>query len=112
MVIFYKKFKIELHYKIIFNQIRLVLSRPICWEAVNRIHFSSEYKISSYSTPILVANVDLFIFHVGDSDQNYLFFVSPPSTPKQEEDKESKEKKRNTYFNTYGVEENNNYLYI
>ena len=111
MVIFYKKFKIELHYKIIFNQIRLVLSRPICREAVNRIHFSSEYKISSYSTPILVANVDLFIFHVGDSDQNYLFFISP-SPPKQEEDKESKEKKRNTYFNTYGVEENNNYLYI
>ena len=56
---FYKKFKIELHYKNIFNQIRRVLSRPVCWEAVNRTRFSSGYKISSYSTPILVANGDL-----------------------------------------------------
>ena len=108
---FYKKFKIELHYKNIFNQIRRVLSRPVCWEAVNRTRFSSGYKISGYSTPILVANGDLFIFPVGDSDQSYLFSISP-SPPKQEENNEDKEKKGNNYFNTYGVEENNNYLYI
>ena len=108
---FYKKFKIELHYKNIFNQIRRVLSRPTCWEAVNRTRFSSGYKISGYSTPILVANGDLFIFPVGDSDQNYLFSISP-SPPKQNEENETKEKKSNNYFNTYGIEENNNYLYI
>ena len=106
---FYKKFKIELHYKNIFNQIRRVLSRPTCWEAVNRTRFSSGYKISSYSTPILVANGDLFVFPVGDSDQNFVFNVSP--TPPQEEEKEQKEKK-NEYFHTYGLEEKDKYLYI
>ena len=107
---FFKKFKIELHYKNIFNQIKRVLSRPICWEAVNRTRFSSGYKISGYSTPILVANGDLFIFPTGDSDQNYLFSISPPP-PKQENETESKEKK-NDYFNTYGLEEKDKYLYI
>ena len=107
---FYKKFKIELHYKNIFNQIRRILSRPTCWEAVNRTRFSSGYKISTYSTPILVANGDLFVFPVGDSDQNFLFSVSPVP-PKQEEEKEQKEKK-NEYFHTYGLEEKDKYLYI
>jgi len=107
---FYKKFKIELHYKNIFNQIRRVLSRPTCWEAVNRTRFSSGYKISSYSTPILVANGDLFVFPVGDGDQNFLFSVSP-TPPKQEEEKEQKEKK-NDYFHTYGLEEKDKYIYI
>jgi len=107
---FYKKFKIELHYKNIFNQIRRVLSRPVCWEAVNRTRFSSGYRISSYSTPILVANGDLFIFPVGDSDQNFLFSVSP-SPPKQAEENEDKQK-NNNYFNIYGFEERENYLYI
>ena len=109
---FYKKFKIELHYKNIFNQIRRVLTRPVCWEAVNRTRFSSGYKISSYSTPILVANGDLFIFPVGDSDQNFLFSIAP-TPPKQGEENEDKEKKNNNnYFNTYGIEEKDNYLYI
>ena len=110
---FYKKFKIELHYKNIFNQIRRVLSRPVCWEAVNRTRFSSGYKISSYSTPILVANGDLFIFPVGDSDQNFLFSIAP-TPPKPGEENENKEKKNNNnnYFNTYGLEEKDNYLYI
>jgi len=109
---FYKKFKIELHYKNIFNQIRRVLTRPVCWEAVNRTRFSSGYKISSYSTPILVANGDLFIFPVGDSDQNFLFSIAP-TPPKQGEENEDKEKKsNNNYFNTNGIEEKDNYLYI
>ena len=74
---FFKKFNIELHYKNIFNQIRRVLSRPIAWEGVNRTRFSSGYKISSYSTPILITNGDLFVFPTTDSDQNYLFSVAP-----------------------------------
>ena len=106
---FYKKFKIDLHYKNIFNQIRRVLTRPVCWEAVNRTRFSSGYKISAYSTPILVANGDLFIFPVGDSDQNYLFSISP--SPPQEGETETKEKK-NDYLSIYGVEGYENYIYI
>ena len=107
---FYKKFKIDLHYKNIYNQIKRVFTRPTCWEAVNRTRFSSGYRISSYSSPILVANGDLFIFPVGDSDQNFLFCVSP-SPPKEENENETKEKK-NEYFNIYGLEEKEKYLYI
>ena len=107
---FYKKFRIESHYKNIFNQIRRTLTRPVFWEAVNRTRFSSGYRISSYSTPILVANGDLFVFPVGDSDQNYLFNVSP-SPPKPDAEKQSKEK-TNYYFNTYDIEDKNKYLYI
>ena len=107
---FYKKFRIESHYKNIFNQIRRALTRPVFWEAVNRTRFSSGYRISSYSTPILVANGDLFVFPVGDSDQNFLFNVSP-SPPKPEAEKQSKEK-TNNYFNTYDIEDKNKYLYI
>ena len=107
---FYKKFKIDLHYKNIYNQIKRVFTRPTCWEAVVRTRFSSGYRISSYSSPILVANGDLFIFPVGDSDQNFLFCVSP-SPPKEENENESKEKK-NEYFNIYGLEEKEKYLYI
>ena len=107
---FYKKFRIESHYKNIFNQIRRALTRPTFWESVNRTRFSSGYKISSYLTPILVANGDLFVFPVGDSDQNFMFNISP-TPPKQEDEKESKEKKNN-YFYTYDIGEKDKYLYI
>lgn len=104
---FFKKFNIELHYKNIFNQIRRVLSRPIAWEGVNRTRFSSGYKISSYSTPILITNGDLFVFPTTDSDQNYLFSVAP-SVAKTEEENEN-EKKNN--FNQ-DLTKKENYVYI
>ena len=104
---FFKKFNIDLHYKNIFNQIRRVLTRPICWEGVNRTRFSLGYKISSYSTPILISNGDLFIFPTGDSDQNYLFSVSPPPS-KTPEDGEN-EKSNNYMTNT---EKKENYVHI
>ena len=104
---FFKKFNIDLHYKNIFNQIRRVLTRPISWEGVNRTRFSLGYRISSYSTPILITNVDLFIFPTCDSDQNYLFSISPPSIKKEEE--EENEKKTNFYNNSTPKE---NYVYI
>ena len=68
---FYKNFNIDIHYKNIFNQIRRVLSRPIAWEAVNRVRFSNNYKINTFVTPVLITNSDLLIFPCGDSDQNY-----------------------------------------
>ena len=104
---FFKKFNIDLHYKNIFNQIRRVLTRPICWEGVNRTRFSLGYKISSYSTPILISNGDLFIFPTGDSDQNYLFSVSPPPS-KSSEDGENE--KSNKYISNN--EKKENYIYI
>ena len=104
---FFKKFNIDLHYKNIFNQIRRVLTRPIAWEGVNRTRFSLGYKISSYSTPILITNGDLFIFPTSDSDQNFLFSVSPPPSKKEEGDES--EKKNNMFNNNIQKE---NYVYI
>ena len=104
---FFKKFNIDLHYKNIFNQIRRVLTRPISWEGVNRTRFSLGYRISSYSTPILITNIDLFIFPTCDSDQNYLFSISPPPIKKEED--EENEKKTNFYNNSTPKE---NYVYI
>ena len=110
---FYKKFKFELHYKTIFNQIRTILSRPTCWEAVNRTRFSSGFKISSYSTPILVTNVDLFIFPVGDSDQNFLFSVAPPSLPTTgDTESDSQKNKNDILFDNYGYDDKDKYCFI
>jgi protein transport protein SEC24 len=97
----------DLHYKNIFNQIRRVLTRPIAWEGVNRTRFSLGYRISSYSTPILITNGDLFVFPTTDSDQNYLFSVSPP--PSKTEDGEGSEKK-NDFNQDFSKKEN--YVYI
>ena len=104
---FFKKFNMDLHYKNIFNQIRRVLTRPIAWEGVNRTRFSLGYRISSYSTPILITNGDLFVFPTTDSDQNYLFSVSPP--PSKTEDGEGSEKK-NDFNQDFSKKEN--YVYI
>ena len=82
--IFSKKFNIDLLYKNTFNQIRKVLTRSIAWEGVNITRFSSGYTISSYSTPILITNVDLFIFPCTDSGQNYSFCLSPPPDKTEE----------------------------
>ena len=109
---FYKKFKFELHYKTIFNQIRRVLSRPICWESVNRTRFSSGYKISSFSTPCLVTNVDLFIFPTGDSDQNFLFSIAPPPPTPTEDESESKKNNNDILLNNYDYDDKNKYIFI
>jgi hypothetical protein len=61
----------ETHYKNVFNQIRRVLTRPICWEAVMRTRFSKNYKVSSFTTPILISNGDLLVMPAVDADQTY-----------------------------------------
>ena len=101
---FYKKFNFDLHYKNIFNQIRRVLSRPICWEGLNITRYSNGYKLSSYSTPILITKTGLFVFPTGDSDQNYLFSIAPSPSP------EKNEIKNNNYIN-YNKNKKS-YLYI
>ena len=57
---------------------------------MNRTRFLLGYKISSYSTPILISNGDLFIFPTGDNDQNYLFNVSPQTSKKSENEENEK----------------------
>lgn len=70
-IYFYKNFRIDFHYKNIFNQIRRVLTRPITWEGVLRTRFSHGYRISEYLTPSLISNRDLLNFPTNDSDQHY-----------------------------------------
>ena len=108
---FYKKFNIDLHYKNIFNQIRRVLSRPICWEGLNRTRFSNGLNITNFLTPVLIINKDLFVFPTGDSDQNYLFNIGYNNQIDIEDNSENTKNKNK--FNFDGeVKNKNNYLYI
>ena len=95
---FYKKFNINLHYKNIFNQIRRVLSRPICWEATNKIRFSHDFQITQFQTPTLIIEGGVFVFPEGDSDQNYLFTIGPKS--QQNSENESNENKKDFNITT------------
>ncbi len=99
---FYKNFNINLHYKNLFNQIRKVLSRQICWEGVLRTRFSHNYQICEYLTPVLISNKDLFIFPCGDSDQHYQIGVN--MIQKKEEN--------NNNNNDISDNFNDNFIYI
>jgi protein transport protein SEC24 len=101
---FYKNFNLDLHYKNIFNQVRRVLSRPICWEGLNFVRLSHGYKVMTYSAPILITNLGYFVFPTGDSDQNYLINVEPPSVTTEGEKEKS--------YNLNNLDDNEQYLYI
>jgi hypothetical protein len=70
-IYFYKNFRMETHYKNIFNQIRRCLTRNMAWEAVMRTRFSRGYKISSFTNPVLISNNDLLVLPQVDCDQSY-----------------------------------------
>ena len=108
---FYKKFNIDLHYKNIFNQIIRVLSKPICWEGLNRTRFSNGLAISNYLTPVLIFNNDLFVFPTGDSDQNYFFNVGY-SNKKNIEDNSDNNKNKNVFDFNKDAKNKPNYIYI
>ena len=107
---FYRKFNIDLHYKNIFNQIIRVLSKPICWEGLNRTRFSNGLTISNYLTPVLIFNNDLFVFPTGDSDQNYFFNVGYSN--KKNEDNSSNNKNKNLFDFNREAKNKPNYIYI
>ena len=107
---FYKKFSIDLHYKNIFNQIIRVLSKPICWEGLNRTRFSNGLTISNYLTPVLIFNNDLFVFPTGDSDQNYFFNVGYNN--KKNNDNSDNNKNKNLFDFNREAKNNKNYIYI
>lgn len=70
-IYFYKNFRLDTHYKSIYNQIRRVLSREITWEGVLRTRFSHGYRINDFLTPVLISNRDLFVLPTYDADQHY-----------------------------------------
>ena len=110
---FYKKFNIDLHYKNIFNQIRRVLSRPICWEGLNKIQFSNGIGITNFITPVLIIKNDLFVYPNLDSDQNFLFNIGYNKENSNTEDNSENKKNRNIFnFNKIEDNNNNNYIYI
>ena len=109
---FYKKFNFDLHYKNIFNQIRRVLSRNICWEGLNKMQFSNGLVISNFITPVLIIKNNLFVFPCGDSDQNYLFNIGYEDQ-KNEESIKNKDNNNDNLFNFNETKINNkNYIYI
>ena len=108
---FFKKFNFDLHYKNIFNQIRRILSRPICWEGINKIKFSNGLIISNYITPVLIFKNDLFVFPTADSDQNFLFNIGY-STQDNEEEKIGNKKNSNLNNFNQTIINNKNYIYI
>jgi protein transport protein SEC24 len=106
-IYFYKNFNIDLHYKNLFNQIRRVLSRPICWEGVLRTRFSHGYKISNYLTPVLISNGDLFIYPIGDSDQHVTIGLDF-----NKENISNINNSNTNYNNNLDYNDNNNFVYI
>jgi protein transport protein SEC24 len=110
---FFKKFNIDLHYKNIFNQIRRVLSRPICWEGLNKLQFSNGLTISNYITPVLIIKNDLFVFPNLDSDQNFLFNIGYKNDKNAENNTDNKKNKNIfTFENTKKNNNNNNSSYV
>ena len=99
---FYRKFNINLHYKNIFNQIRRVLSREICFDAVIKTRFSHNFKIREFITPVLLYNNDLFVCPNHDSDQHYQVIINI------NKEKETNENNLNNNNNTTNNNINNN----
>ena len=96
---FYRKFNFNLHYKNIFNQIRRVLSREICFDAVIKTRFSHNFKIREFITPVLLYNNDLFVCPNHDSDQHYQVIIDI---------NKEKENNENNQNNTNNNQINNN----
>lgn len=70
-IFLYKNFKLDIHYKNLFNQIRRLLSHEIAYEAVLKIRISHGYTIQDFLTPVLRYNNELFVTSTIDSDQHY-----------------------------------------
>ena len=81
---FYKNFKIQIHYKNLFNQIRRVISKEIAWEGVIKIRLSHGYKITDFITPVPKYNDELLVTSTIDSDQHFQVGLGIP-VPKPEE---------------------------
>ena len=58
---FYKNFRLETHYKGLYNQLRRNITKETAWESVMRTRFSKGVKISSFITPTLISNEDLMV---------------------------------------------------
>lgn len=94
---FYKNFKIQIHYKNLFNQIRRVISKEIAWEGVIKIRLSHGYKITDFITPVPKYNDELLVTSTIDSDQHFQVGLGIP-IPKPEEQNEKKNKTLNDKF--------------
>lgn len=97
---FFKKFRLDTHYKSLISRINKILTRNIGLEAVMRTRFSSGYKINGFITPVLVTNGDLMVMSNVDEDQSYTFTLDLADRNVGEPSQ-----------NPYGKQEEN-YLYI
>jgi len=71
---FFKKFRIDSHYKNLNARIKKTLSRNVSLECVMRTRISGGYKISNFLTPVLISHGDLM--RMSTLDEDFTFTVS------------------------------------
>ena len=75
-IYFYKNFNSDLHYKILYNQIKKILTNETQLEGTLKLRLSNGYYISEYITSVLLYNRKLFVFPTQDSAQKYTVQLS------------------------------------
>jgi len=63
---YYKNFRMETHYKNLYNQVRRNIIKETAWESVMRTRFSRGIRITSFITPTLISNEDLMVLPLVD----------------------------------------------
>ena len=75
-IYFYKNFNSNLHYNILYNQIKKILTNETQLEGTLKLRLSNGYYISEYITSVLLYNRKLFVFPTQDSAQKYTVQLS------------------------------------
>ena len=75
-IYFYKNFNSNLHYNILYNQIKKFLTNETQLEGTLKLRLSNGYYISEYITSVLLYNRKLFVFPTQDSAQKYTVQLS------------------------------------
>ena len=75
-IYFYKNFNSNLHYNILYNQIKKFLTNETQLEGTLKLRLSNGYYISEYITSVLLYNRKLFVFPTQDTAQKYTVQLS------------------------------------
>lgn len=78
---FFKKYRMDIYYKSLYNKIYKTITGYIGFECVMRTRISGGYKISSFITPVLISNVDLMVMSSLDEDHSYSALLELVSSP-------------------------------
>lgn len=96
---FFKKYRMDIYYKSLYNKIYKTITGYIGFECVMRTRISGGYKISSFITPVLISNVDLMVMSSLDEDHSYSALLELVSSPTETVNVSlNKDKNRNKNF--------------